>query len=243
MAWLEARSGLPSGAPVVRVCIPHWGSVSFEFVRSMYVPLEMPQPDFSKYMLLMRGILNLDTERNELVKQALEDKKTTHVLFVDTDIVPETPTDPNQAIRMLLATNAPIVSGLYRAKQTTGFWHAMWSKIPNVPVEQGYSPIQSWTGNWITVDAIGMGFCLIKREVFEKVPYPWFEWKRKEGPSEDFAFCQKAKEAGYEIKVLTDIRLSHIGTLKVKTAPLKERCPHCGKEFESTTPEIRMLDV
>ena len=55
-----------------------------------------------------------------------------------------------------------------------------------------------------------------KREVFEKIPYPYFKWD-KESPSEDFYFCQKAIEHGYEIRVFTDVKCSHIGMLKVKS--------------------------
>jgi hypothetical protein len=216
MAWAEATSQVQTSIPFVKICIPHYGNVTLEWARRMLMPLEaLPQPDFEKQTLLMRGIQNLDTERNELVKSALQDAKTTHILFVDTDTLPENPQDPNQALRMLLACNAPIASGLYRAKQKTGFHYAMWLKNPS---GEGYVPAESWTPscNWIKADVIGLGFCLIKREVFERVPPPWFVWD-KPAPSEDFAWCEKVKQYGYEVRVLTDVRLSHIGTLKVLT--------------------------
>ncbi|HKU48487.1 MAG TPA: hypothetical protein VJP79_00930 [Nitrososphaera sp.] len=50
---------------------------------------------------------------------------------------------------------------------------------------------------------------LIKREVFEKVTKPWFEYT-PEVP-EDHYFCEKARAAGFEIKVDTAIILDHIG--------------------------------
>jgi GT2 family glycosyltransferase len=114
---------------------------------------------------------------------------------------------------MLLACNAPVASGLYRAKQKTGFHYAAWVKNPR---GEGYFPIQGWTAgsNWIKVDAIGLGFCLLKREVFERIPHPWFKWD-KPAPSEDFYFCEQLIKYGYEIRVLTDVKCSHIGTLKV----------------------------
>ncbi|RLI76734.1 hypothetical protein DRP04_12395 [Archaeoglobales archaeon] len=212
MAWNLVQE---SKKPHVCICVPHWGNVSLEWVETTYGPLRfIPQPDFKKSTRLARGILNLDTERNMLVELALEDPTVTHILFLDTDNIIESPKDPNQALRMLLSCNAPIASGLYRAKKPKGEYpYAMWVKNPH---GEGYLPIAKWTGNWIKVDVIGFGFVLIKREVFEKVPKPWFQWKER-APSEDFFFCEKVAKYGYEVRVLTDVKLSHVGTLKVKS--------------------------
>jgi len=216
VAWQETETQQVAKINHVKICIPHWGSVSLEWAKLTFAPLDLvPQLDFEKQTLLMRGVLNIDTERNELVKTALEDPRTTHILFLDTDNIIEQPPDPNQALRMLLACNVPIASGLYRAKQKAGFFYSAFIKNPQ---GEGYAPIQGWTegANWIRVDAIGFGFCLLKRGVFETVPYPWFKWD-KPAPSEDFYFCELLKQHGYEIRVLTDVRLSHVGVLKVKS--------------------------
>lgn len=210
----QQTATLPAGMPLVCILVPHFGRVSMEFVQSTYVPLVyVARADFAKTNRIARGILNLDTLRNDLVRMALEDKQVTHVLFLDSDCIIEEPKDPNEALKNLLACNAPIVSGLYRAKKSKGLYpYAMWAKHP--AAEYGYTDIPKWTGNYITVDAIGMGFCLIRREVFEKIPPPWFQWD-KPTPSEDFAFCEKARKAGYDIKVFTDVKLSHEGMMKV----------------------------
>ena len=121
----------------------------------------------------------------------------------------ETPHDPNEALRLLYRCNAPIAACLYRAKQKAGFFNAAWTKV-----EGGYTSVDSWTGNWFPVDVTGMHFVLIKREVFEKVPKPWFSWETGP-PSEDFYFYEKAKKAGYEVKIFSEVRLSHLGELKV----------------------------
>jgi len=208
MAWnLEVK-------PRVKICIPHWGNVSLEWARQMFGPLQFVQhPAFDKDILLMRGILNLDTERNELVKMAQGDPSMTHILFVDTDVITEM--DVNQAIAQMLAYNVPIVSGLYRAKQKTGFNYATWMKAPEGI--KGYVPITQWSSgaNWLSVSVVGAGLLLVKKEVFQKVTYPWFKWDQI-GPSEDFYFCEKAKKAGYEINVATDIKCSHEGKVKIR---------------------------
>lgn len=220
MAWLiegkpEVKPQIPAGLPHVCVCVPHWGEVSLEWVQSTYGPLSfLARADFAKSQKIARGVLNLDTERNLIAKMALEDKTVTHLLWLDTDVICESPTDPNQALSMLLQCNVPVVSGLYRAKKSKGEYpYAMWMKNPG---GIGYLGLQSWTGNFIKVDAIGFGFVLVRREVFEKVPEPWFVWD-KQYPSEDFDFCEKINRHGFEIKVFTDVKLSHVGLMKVRT--------------------------
>jgi len=151
---------------------------------------------------------SLPLVRNELAKKALE-AGCTHLLWVDSDGVMEVPHDPNHALKILYDCDVPIVACLYRAKQKIGFFNAAWIKTPG-----GYTPIESWTGNWITVDVTGMHFVLIKREVFENVPKPWFHWETGP-PSEDFYFYEKAKEAGYQVRIFAEVRLSHLGELKV----------------------------
>lgn len=220
MAWQinsvtqPATPTIPAGMPIICILIPHFGKISMEFAQSTYGPLQfIAHPNFAKTSRVARGILNLDTLRNDMVRMALEDKAITHLLWLDSDCIIEEPRDVNEALGKLLACNMPIVSGLYRAKKSKGLYpYAMWAKNPNG--EYGYVDIPQWTGNFISVDAIGMGFCLCKREVFEKVPAPWFTWD-KPTPSEDFAWCEKVRKAGFEIKVYTDVRLSHEGAMKV----------------------------
>jgi len=212
MAWGEGEKP-KNTIPCVAICVPHWSSVSMEWVESTWGPLRyIPQPDFAKTPRLSRGILNLDTHRNELVKSALSDKAVTHILFLDSDVIAESPSDINEAVRMLLSCNAPIASGLYRAKKQKGQYpYAMWMKNPG---GVGYLSIESWSGNWLKVAVIGFGFVLIKREVFETVPPPWFTWKEV-APSEDFYACELFARYGFETRVLTVVQLSHLGGFKV----------------------------
>jgi GT2 family glycosyltransferase len=63
------------------------------------------------------------------------------------------------------------------------------------------------------IDGIGATGILIKREVFEKIPYPWY--KVVVTPDniidmgEDFFFCAKAIEYGYKIFADFDLRQKH----------------------------------
>lgn len=206
MAWAEAETGKPK----VCVAIPHTGSWSSEWTERMYVPLKLADPELDKIFRLARGT-PWPAARTLLVREALK-ADCSHVFFVDSDII--TDVNPNQALRQLLRCDVPIVSGLYRSKKESGFEWAAWLKA-----EQGYVPVQKWTegSNWIQVDAIPLGLALIKTEVFQKLPEPWFYWEDPDEVSEDFYFSQLALEHGYKLHVFTDLRASHLLQGKVKS--------------------------
>lgn len=224
MAWNDviqhniiSQVAQQSNIPLVVVCIPHWGEVTMEWAVRTFVPIyTAPHPAFQKDIRMARGLLNLDAERNSLVRDAFAIPGMTHIFFLDTDIVFENPQNPNDAIYTLMKamnqTGESVVSGLYRTKQKDGFFNSMWKSVPGT---NAYSPIQSWDGNWVFADTIGFGCVLLKREVFEKTQYPWFLWEDKDKPSEDFYFCEKLRSQGYRIAVYTDVKCSHSGHLKV----------------------------
>jgi hypothetical protein len=74
-------------------------------------------------------------------------------------------------------------------------------------------------GQLIEVDAVGLGCCLIRTDVFKHVPRPWFEWTLgrvgiKLGVSEDFDFCERVKAKGYHVIVDTGLIVKHEITMK-----------------------------
>jgi hypothetical protein len=68
------------------------------------------------------------------------------------------------------------------------------------------------------VEGVGMGCLLMKTSILNKIPQPWFEFKfvpeTNDHLGEDFIFCQKIMEAGYQIKIDTHLsmELRHLGT-------------------------------
>lgn len=205
MAWEHLKK------PKIAVLLPHQGTLPSEFVEKVWGPLRFQAVAWCDKLPLICRVPSLPLARNVLAQQAL-DGGIDYLFWIDSDHVFETPQDPNEALRLLYQCNAPIACGLYRAKQRIGLNYAAWMKA-----EGGYIPIQSWTGNWIRVDVTGFGCALIKAEVFRAVKPPWFHWEEANAPSEDFYFWERAAKAGYEVRILTDCKLSHIGVLKVKT--------------------------
>lgn len=202
--------------------------MSTEFVMQTLLPLYAPVPFCDKIPLLASSY-SVVHSRNTLVQQAL-DQKADYILWIDSDmvvdsvgtkqvvetstdgkqqtkVVPAKTTDPNLALKALMDSSAPFASGLYKAKQQTGFNNAMWKKV----ADRSYTPIMDWTGNWIEADVVGLGFTLTRREIYEKMPKPWFHWDMPDEISEDFYFCEKVRALGYQIRVFTDLRLRHLG--------------------------------
>jgi len=64
-------------------------------------------------------------------------------------------------------------------------------------------------------DAVGFGALLMRRDVLDRVPKPWFTLDWKSG--EDIAFCVHAKEHGVEIYCDGTYKLGHFAPPKVIT--------------------------
>ncbi len=87
--------------------------------------------------------------------------------------------------------------------------------------ENSFDPIRDKGPRLHIVDVVGAGCLLIRRDLFEKIPAPWFasQWSTKGHLSEDFSFCEKAKGMGYRIGVDTSVRPLHLEPVGVGTAP------------------------
>jgi len=74
----------------------------------------------------------------------------------------------------------------------------------------------------IPVNYVGMGWMLVKRGVFEKLKYPWFEPLRKkigdytDFTMEDVTFCHKSLDAGFTINIDPTIIVGHEKTVVLR---------------------------
>jgi len=163
--------------------------------------------------------LPLDLCRDVMVTEAIK-AGMDYIFFLDSDTHPL----DRDMILKLVAMDVDIASGLYFAKKEGPKYPAAWQKIG----EGRWSPIKADNKGIVSVDAVGMGCCLIKIEVFKKLAPPWYYWthsrinpktgvffEEKEAMSEDFHFCNKARAAGYEIFVNMDLKCKHEGSFYV----------------------------
>jgi len=148
-------------------------------------------------------------------------------LTIDSDIV----FTPEQVIELLEDTKKyPVVSGLYRMQDMKHYacvkeWDLdyfkkngsfQFMKVGEPEKEDKYTPVAY----------NGMGFFACRKEVLEKLTYPYFSYplieiEAEDGKilrdmcSEDVAFCKNVIDAGFDIVVNTDLIVGHEKTLVI----------------------------
>ena len=154
----------------------------------------------------------LSLNREELILNALEvEPKITHILMLDSDMC-----FPADTAHWLAWRNEPIVLANYVKRV-----------IPTVPVTRGMdgrllATLDKSTG-LEPVKYGGLGVCMVHREVFERVPRPWFHFEWYETPKgklamrgEDVYFFDKCRAAGYDVLVDHDLskHVTHRGSFE-----------------------------
>lgn len=142
--------------------------------------------------------------REEAAK-SIVNSGASHVMFIDSDMM-----FPKDTIKKLLSRDKDIIGANYvqRVDQT------QWSAKIN-----GESVISTGCKDIQEVDSIGLGMCLIKIDVFKKMPQPWFDVPFEYGTyiGEDISFCRHATNNRYKIYI--DHSLSqdvhHLGEIKL----------------------------
>ncbi len=155
----------------------------------------------------------VDWARNELARVASEKineytgEKFTHLLWLDDDH-----TFPPDLACRLASHDQDMVSALYYGR-TSPHYPVVYVKDPSE--EYKHFPLIETPACLFEADAVGFGALLMRRDVFERVPAPWFTLDWKAG--EDIAFCVKAKEHGVRIWCDGAYKLGHIGVPPVIT--------------------------
>ena len=171
------------------ISIPSTGTIKSQTVFSLCRMLKgFPY----EYTVLFHEGSMLHVMRNRLIQKAI-DEKCTHLLFIDSDMMFE----KDSAIR-LLKRNKDIIGVNYHKR-----------KLPVEAIVQNPKKLQGLT----TCDAVGTGFMLIRLDIFKKLEQPWFFWAYADGEpvGEDFWFCAKAREMGYNIYCDMGLKMGHIG--------------------------------
>ncbi len=166
------------------------------------------------------GSAAIDRERSRLATEAL-DAGFDSLLWVDSDQVFEA-----GAARALDELNEPFVSALIARRGVRDFACVFADGTEEVVLGDGGGPLE--------VRYVGCGFCLVRRAAFELVARYW-GLPRVVDPSgaivpfylpmvtaipdrglaylgEDYAFCERLRQAGGRILVDTRLRVGHLGT-------------------------------
>lgn len=198
----------------VLISVPNTGQVKTELV-SVLLNIVMRNPQLIG-VDLPQG-MPVDSSRNNAVKRFLG-SRFERLLFIDSDIVP-----PMDVVDRLLRHGKKVVSGICWSSmggEKGGEWEQDILPYPTVMERdehgKGWHVDRAKLGSpetLIRVDAVGMSCVLIHREVLEKMAGNWF--RLSYGPDgicdggEDFTWCLKAKELGYEVHVDKTIQCSH----------------------------------
>jgi hypothetical protein len=172
----------------ILVSIPTFGTIDMELfanLQLMHVPIHR-----SIVWHLPRN-LPIAEARTQAVERALKDG-CNHILFRDYDVLA-----PPNALNVLMARDVDVICAPYLSKQ----------KPPWPLIIKDKAPTWAWKrGEVVKCDRIGMGCTLIKTELFERLPKPWFQTSHKEHTelginapavqsyTEDIFFCERLYE-------------------------------------------------
>jgi len=133
----------------------------------------------------------VDKARTDAAEKALKDG-CKYILFRDYDVLA-----PPNALNVLMARDVDVISAPYLSKQ----------KPPWPLIIKDGTPTWAWKhGDVVKCDRVGMGCTLIKTELFERLPKPWFQTSHKEHSelginapavqsyTEDMFFCERIYE-------------------------------------------------
>jgi len=190
------------------------GKTDIRCTRSLIATAKL---DAAEIMIHQNGPY-LDMGRNTVVDafRTEEYAHHSHLLFVDSDIG----FDPAY-IQRLVDDDLPIVSGVYHSLFATGIHPVVYEWTVNDDGYRVMSPRQKWNrpegDNLVPVEAVGTGFLMIQRNVFEMFlqhyspPTAWFVNEIVDGVElgEDLGFCYRATELGIPIVVDRRVQVSH----------------------------------
>ena len=148
--------------------------------------------------------------RNDIAKKAM-DGDYDYVFMVDSDIVL-----PKNALVKLLLNQTDICFGVYPRKYKDEI-EVIKAGKPYVWVV--YKAEEANFEDVVEVKAAGFGCALIDTDVFKKISFPYFKYETYEDGSllsEDYYFCEKAKDYGYTIYADFGVRCGHIGRFTKK---------------------------
>lgn len=158
--------------------------------------------------------------RNLLVRDFLE-SDCTDLLFIDSDIN----FDPESVFRLMAWSTDPakgIVAGVPRTRKT--------NKVYIAKLDEKEDSVVMDDMGLVRAQRVATAFMLVQRKVFEDLIEKHPEWKYKDHIThqdlhavfdfkvteegymgEDFLFCDRARELGYEVWIDPTIKLGHMG--------------------------------
>jgi hypothetical protein len=191
--------------------------VPFRFARSV-VNMTAYSWQYGCRVYQLAGIERMPVHwsRQELcrqVKDRLNEEtgdKFTHVLWLDDDHI----FSPDLLVYLARHQEKDVVSAVYYGR--VGRHLPVVYVKDSTPDKYKFFPIIEVPPALCEVDAVGFGACLMRRDVLDRMPEPWFTFAPG-GVGEDIYFCVHAKEAGIRIWCEGSYTIGHFGEPQVIT--------------------------
>jgi len=188
---------------LVTFSVPTRGYVDPKFVSHMHGVMDQ-LPTGVSWMIRLTDkdpetgkVMDVVSSRTLLVEECLENDRSKYIFFIDSDVF-----IPENALALLLQGGKDMSTGIY--------WTKSDPPEPVIYKDLHLGPYFDFPKNALfKIAAAGLGCCLIKTEVFRKVPKPWFKYV-KENISEDFYFFAKAKKHGYDLWCDSRVKCMHL---------------------------------
>lgn len=153
-----------------------------------------------------------DHARNLCVQLLKKNAQFTHVWMLDSDCQPDL-----DSLDRLLECDVDIACGVYKLLMSEGI---RWAVLDKQDDGKYYlqKQLKDETEPYYA-DAAGAGCMLIRREVFDKIAWPWFRFEEHQDmtqKTEDVFFFEKCNAAGIRPLIVPTVRMTHIKKIKLK---------------------------
>ncbi len=183
----------------IGVCLPTGDDVKTDFALSLALAKWGPH----QVALINRRAALVPLSRYKLVQDAVG-CGCEAVFFIDSDTG-----FPADSLERLVKHDVPIVGASCASRRE-----------PHLFVGEFLDSDLVWQSAYglHKMKQMGVCFCLIRMEVFSRIPEPWFQIRFlpdvSEFRGEDLCFCDAARQTGYDIWCDMDLsrELSHVGT-------------------------------
>lgn len=241
MSTYKIAIGFPTGNRQCHQCVP---------ISLVNMMSERDWTDY-KFEFLPRASMYVAVNRNDIVRDFLKTNND-FLYFWDSDngIYPDA---FDLFMENMKVPDVHIVGGMYYRKEPH-LRACMGISFPGMGEDYTCETAMFVGGGLINLSTvagsqrgmIGTGALMIRREVLETVPAPWFETRWYESyeyegekiwghKTEDVDFCEKAQEHGYHIYVDTRINSPHYSG---------DKCwPESWRQYQEPKPDVVEIEV
>lgn len=147
--------------------------------------------------------------RDNIVKRMLENPESDYLWFVDSDIVPD-----KETLNALIADDKDIVSAVYPYRAEGDGIVGADFELHTLTIKDVIADDENGEPRPLLkqIRRCGMGCCLIKRNVLEKVLEKYEScFTPTTNVGEDYAFCELAGDLGFTVWIDGGVWCKHIG--------------------------------